>query len=89
MLHNIAPEDAAQCAVTMSDLYTAFAVMKIDGRFGEGYAKANPALLAAFVTATAMTEAAALLTTSLATLIAPPLAAQTQAPPEKEITLDD
>lgn len=85
-MHNITPEDAALCAVTLSDHFAAFAVMKIDGRFGEGYAKANPALLAAFVTATAMTEAVAMLTGQLDSLITPPPLATS---PEKEITLDD
>ena len=69
---NITPEDAPQAAVTMATHWMAFAVMKIDGKFGEGYAKTNPALLAAFVTAAAMTEAAALITTSLDALIATP-----------------
>ncbi len=87
-LVNITPEDAPLCAVTMATHYMAFAVMKIDGKFGEGYAKNNPALLAAFVTAAAMTEAAALITTSLDALITTPLAQTSEDEPEEEL-LDD
>jgi hypothetical protein len=56
----------------MAPYWMARAVMAIDVKFGEGHAKANPALVAAIVTAVAMTEAAALITASIDAMTATP-----------------
>lgn len=41
----------SEAAMATVDEYLAKAVASIDSRFGKGFAKANPALVAAFVTA--------------------------------------
>jgi hypothetical protein len=76
----------------MTDVYLHKGVEMIDAMFGEGYAKANPALLAAFVTASANEMSSARISHYLARL--EPLQAMLQpaanpAPHEEEHLADD
>ena len=60
-------EMAGNAATTYTDEFMDAAVAKIDGLFGRGYAKENPALVAAYVAASS---------TNLATFIQSALAMQ-------------
>ena len=58
MLHIFEPDRATRQAAMTANYYMEKAVDDIDGLFGDGYAKANPALVAAYMAAAAADFAA-------------------------------